>query len=158
MVQDLLSSKLWTKETTTAGFILVFEYIHSSSLFGGVNVEATIIPRSDAQRANVSFNTTQNSEISSIDTGFTENDPTLIYANVSGTLEFGTQFRIEGSSVDGNELTITATNPTADRTATFPDATGTVSLITNTETLTNKTLTSPKINEDVAVTSTGSRT
>ena len=88
-----------------------------------------------------------------VNTQVTENDPTLIYANVSGTLEFGTQFRIEGSSADGNELTITATNPTADRTATF-DATGTVSLITNTETLTNKTLTSPKINEDVAVTST----
>ena len=140
-----IEPKLWTKETTTAGFILAFKYIHNANLYGGVNVEAQIIPRTDSQRANVSFNTTQNSEITSIDSGFTENDPTLIYANVSGTLEFGTQFRIEGSSADGNELTITATNPTADRTITFPDATGTVSLITATETLTNKTLTTPVI-------------
>ena len=123
-----IEPKLWTKETSTAGFILAFQYIHNQNLYGGVNVEATIIPRSDAQRDNVSFNTTQDSEITSIDTGFTENDPTLIYSNVSGTLEFGTQFRIEGSTSDGNELTITATDPTADRTATFPDATGHVAL------------------------------
>jgi len=123
-----IEPKLWTKETTTAGFILAFEYVHNANLYGGVNVEATIIPRSDAQRANVTFNTTQNSEQSSIDAGYTENNPTLIYANVSGTLEFGTQFRIEGSTSDGNELTITATDPTADRTITFPDATGTIAL------------------------------
>jgi hypothetical protein len=135
-----IEPKLWTKETTTAGFILAFEYVHNANLYGGVNVEATIIPRSDDQRANVTFNTTQNSEQSSVETDYTENDPTLIYSNVSGTLEFGTQFRIEGSTSDGNELTITATDPTADRTITFPDATGTVSLITATETLTNKTI------------------
>jgi hypothetical protein len=34
----------------------------------------------------------------------------------------------EGSSEDSNETTITATNPTADRTITLPDATGTVAL------------------------------
>ncbi len=34
----------------------------------------------------------------------------------------------EGSSADGNELEINVTNPTGDRTITFPDATGTVSL------------------------------
>ena len=123
-----IEPKLWTKETTTAGFILAFEYIHSSNLYGGVNVEAIIIPRDDSQRNNVSFNTTQNSEQSSIDTGFTENDPNLVYSQVNGTMEFGTQFKIEGSTKDGNELTITATDPTADRTATFPDATGHVAL------------------------------
>ena len=36
----------------------------------------------------------------------------------------------------------------------MPDATGTVTLLNATQTLTNKTLTSPKINEDVAVTAT----
>ena len=34
----------------------------------------------------------------------------------------------EGSTNDGNETTLTVTNPTADRTITFPDATGTVAL------------------------------
>ena len=91
-----------------------------------------------------------------------------------GTFEQSITF--EGSSADDNETTLTVTNPTADRTITFPDATGTVALTsditthanltevhgatgavvgtTNTQTLTNKTLTSPKINEDVAVTAT----
>lgn len=37
----------------------------------------------------------------------------------------------EGSSADANETTVTATNPTADRTITLPDASGTVILSTN---------------------------
>lgn len=41
---------------------------------------------------------------------------------LSGTLSF------EGSSADANETTLTVTNPTADRTITFPDADGTVVL------------------------------
>ncbi len=36
--------------------------------------------------------------------------------------------QFEGSSADANETFITATNATADRTITFPDATGTVAL------------------------------
>ena len=36
----------------------------------------------------------------------------------------------EGSSADGNETILTATNPTGDRTITLPDATGTVALST----------------------------
>ena len=124
-----IEPKLWTKETTTAGFILAFEYVHSSSLFGGVNVEATIIPRSSAQRANVAFNTTQDSEQSSIDTGFTERDPTLTLSTVNGVPIFGTEFKIEGSTDDGFETTITTVDATADRTITFPDSSGTVALL-----------------------------
>ena len=41
--------------------------------------------------------------------------------------------------------TVTATQPTADRTITFPNATGTVVLKDSTDTLTNKTITSPTI-------------
>ena len=111
---------------------------------------------------------------------------------------FGTSIVFEGATADSFETTILATDPTADRTITIPDATGTlaltsditvtasstttltnksISLTTNTvtgtlaefntalsgddfasiagtETLTNKTLTSPKINEDVALTAT----
>jgi len=51
----------------------------------------------------------------------------------------------EGSTPDGNETTLTVTDPTADRVVTIPDATGTVVLATATQTLTNKTLTSPSI-------------
>lgn len=57
--------------------------------------------------------------------------PTTLSAT---TLEF------EGSTADANETTIAVTDPTADRTITLPNATGTISLVTGTETLTNKTI------------------
>ena len=55
----------------------------------------------------------------------------------------------EGATDDGFETTLAVTDPTADRTITLPNATGTVSLITATETLTNKTLTTPTITSGV---------
>jgi hypothetical protein len=79
---------------------------------------------------------------------------------------FGTEITFEGATADSFETTITVTDPTADRTITFPDATGTVALTsdlpstagmvteTGTQTLTNKTLTTPKINENVELTAT----
>jgi hypothetical protein len=66
----------------------------------------------------------------------------------------GTSIHIEGATDNTNETTLTVVDPTADRTITFPDATGTVAILDATQTFTNKTLTSPKINEDVAVTAT----
>ena len=46
----------------------------------------------------------------------------------------------EGSTADAYETTLTVTDPTADRTITFPNATGNVILDTATQTLSNKTL------------------
>jgi hypothetical protein len=95
----------------------------------------------------------------------------------------GSSIIIEGSSDNANETTLTVTNPTADRTITFPDETGTVQLrvadvsdteigylngvtsaiqtqlddkstASKTETLTNKTLTSPVINTPTGITKT----
>jgi len=69
----------------------------------------------------------------------------------TGTTTTGTSYItgnvvFEGSTADAHETTLAVTDPTADRTVTLPNATGTVSLLTNTETLTNKTLTTPVIN------------
>jgi len=52
----------------------------------------------------------------------------------------------EGTSPDDYETTLSVTNPTADRSIILPDASGDVVLDTATQTLTNKTLTSPVIN------------
>ena len=64
---------------------------------------------------------------------------TLTSPEISGSIIF------EGSTADANETTLSVTDPTADRTITLPDLTGTVSLVGATETLTGKTLTAPKI-------------
>ena len=58
-------------------------------------------------------------------------------------------FIFEGDTDDDFETTLTVTDPTADRTITLPNATGTVSLLTNTETLTNKTMTTPTLTTPV---------
>ena len=63
-----------------------------------------------------------------------------------GTSIFETKIVFEGATDDAYETTLVVTDPTADRTITLPNLTGTVSLLTATETLTNKTLTSPTIN------------
>lgn len=49
----------------------------------------------------------------------------------------------EGASTDDFETSLSVTDPTADRTVSIPDASGVVVLDTATQTLTNKTLTSP---------------
>jgi hypothetical protein len=49
----------------------------------------------------------------------------------------------EGATSDAFETLLTVVDPTADRTVTIPDATGTVCLLDATQTLSNKTLASP---------------
>jgi len=71
---------------------------------------------------------------------------TEIAAIKAGTSVFETKITFEGATDDDYETVLAITDPTADRTITFPNATGTVSTTTATETLTNKTLTSPTIN------------
>jgi len=65
---------------------------------------------------------------------------------------FTSTITMEGSTANDFELTLSAGDPTADRTITFPDATGTVALLSDiavtassTTTFTNKTLTSPVV-------------
>jgi cytoskeletal protein CcmA (bactofilin family) len=53
---------------------------------------------------------------------------------------------LEGATANDFETTLTVVDPTADRTITFPDATTTVVGTDTTQTLSNKTLTTPTIN------------
>jgi hypothetical protein len=74
---------------------------------------------------------------------------TEIAALKAGTSVFETKIVFEGATADAHETTLVVTDPTADRTITLPNLTGTVSLITATETLTNKTLTAPTLTSAV---------
>ena len=74
---------------------------------------------------------------------------TEIAALKAGTSVFETKIVFEGATDDAYETTLVVTDPTADRTITLPNLTGTVSLITATETLTNKTLTAPTLTSAV---------
>jgi hypothetical protein len=58
-----------------------------------------------------------------------------------------TNIVFEGATTDDYQTTLAVTDPTADRTITLPNLTGTLSLLDATETLTNKTLTTPVIAE-----------
>ena len=64
----------------------------------------------------------------------------------TGDTTFQSQITFEGATDDAHETTLAVTDPTADRTITFPDASGTLVITDATQTLTNKTLTSPTIN------------
>jgi hypothetical protein len=64
----------------------------------------------------------------------------------TGDTTFATKITFEGATANAFETSLAVTDPTADRTITFPDASGTVVTTTATQTLTNKTLTSPTIN------------
>ena len=91
------------------------------------------------------------------DTGFTYNPSTntlgVVNLTVSGTntivnsvtMNANNAVIFEGATANAHETTLTSVDATGDRTVSLPDATGTLSLIAGTETLTNKTLTSPVI-------------
>ena len=74
-----------------------------------------------------------------------DNYALLSGAVFTGNIQVPTEIAFEGSVPDGFETTLTVVNPTADRVVTIPDATTTLVGTDTTQTLTNKTLTSPVI-------------
>ena len=78
------------------------------------------------------------------------------------TLDTGVNLVFEGTTANSFETTLTAGDPTADRTITLPDLTTTLVGQDTTDTLTNKTLTSPTISgltlSDSAIVVEGSTT
>jgi hypothetical protein len=66
--------------------------------------------------------------------------PTISNPTITGTSGVETSIVFEGSTPDDYETTLTVVDPTADRTITLPDVTGTVVIATASQTLTNKTM------------------
>lgn len=77
--QKLIKPQLWVKETTTAGFIIAFEVLNST-IYGNVTVDIDVVPRTSGLKTNVTINSTENSEQSSVDTGYTAVDMQNIYS------------------------------------------------------------------------------
>ena len=78
--------------------------------------------------------------------------PTISNPTITGTPGVGTSIVFEGSTADDFETTLTVVDPTADRTITLPNTSGTVTINDATQTLTNKTLTSPTISGSPVIT------
>ena len=119
-----ITPQLWTKETTTAGFVLAFAI--NATIYGNVTCDFLVIPRSSSHHSNVTVNTDSTSEQSSVDTGYTARDFELNTSLNGVNITYNGNISFEGSTADAYETTLTATDPTADRTITLPDATGTV--------------------------------
>ena len=58
----------------------------------------------------------------------------------STTIEIQNSFKFEGATADDYETNLTTVDPTADRTVSIPNATGTIVLKDTTDTLTNKSI------------------
>ncbi len=66
---------LWTKETTTAGFIFGIEVLSGiTSIYGSVTADLKINSRSPQDKANVTINTVAASEQTTVDTGYTQRE------------------------------------------------------------------------------------
>ena len=77
---------------------------------------------------------------------------TLISPTLTGLFENDASITFEGTTADAFETTLTVVDPTQDNTITLPNTTGTVVIATATQTLTNKTLTSPTISGSPVIT------
>lgn len=85
-------------------------------------------------------------------TNKTLTSPTISDPTLTGTASAGAVLVFEGTTSDAYETTLTVVDPTQDNTITLPNTTGTVVIADATQTLTNKTLTSPTISGSPVIT------
>ena len=85
-------------------------------------------------------------------TNKTLTSPTISDPTITGTASAGAVLVFEGTTADAYETTLTVVDPTQDNTITLPNTTGTVVIVDATQTLTNKTLTSPTISGSPVIT------
>lgn len=135
--------QLWTKETTTAGFIFAIQKVSSGNLYGTVTVDLDVIPRTSALLDNVTVNTTQDSEQTTVDTGYTANDMTLVRSISGSTIQFAGAYTFPTS--DGTNGQVLSTNGSG--ALSFSTVTATVTAIDD---VGDVTISSPADNEVLA--------
>jgi len=105
--------------------------------FSAVSVDtSTAIANNDAILVFDNGNEIGYRDVDLLDTYFAGTTKTLTNKTLTSPVVTGLHlndsgFTVEGSSADDNETTVSFTNPTADRTITIPDATGTVALLSS---------------------------
>ena len=85
-------------------------------------------------------------------TNKTLTSPTISDPTFTGTPLAAASISFEGATADAHETILTVVDPTQDNTITLPNTTGTVVIADATQTLTNKTLTSPTISGSPVIT------
>ena len=102
--------------------------------FSAVSVDtSTAIASNDAILMFDNGNEIGYRDVDLLDTYFSATTKTLTNKTITSPIVSGLQlsdsgFSVEGSSADANETTVAFTNPSADRTITFPNATGNVAV------------------------------
>jgi hypothetical protein len=121
-----------------------------------IGADFTIAEQHRNASAQVHGLTTSSAVVGTLDTQTLTNktltSPTITDPVITGTATAGTALHFEGSTSDDNETILTVVDPTQDNTITLPNTSGTVILDSATQTLTNKTLTSPIISGSPVIT------
>ena len=157
-----LAPKSGTNLTFNSSSGLLTATAFAGNITGDVTGTSSLVTVTDSN-ANTAFPVVFNDESDALldDTGaftYNPNSGTLSVANlvVSGTQTISNEtvqvvenntILFEGATDDTNETKLTVVDPTADRTISLPNATGTVVLEDNTATLTNKTIAISQVTE-----------
>jgi hypothetical protein len=93
---EYLTPRLWVKETSTASFKLVIEV--NAQIYGRLNADVEIIARNESDLDNITVNTTEDSEVTSVTTGFTQYSVTKVYETDDGAFAFTDDVSLTGAS------------------------------------------------------------
>ena len=100
-----IDPQLWTKETSTAGFIFAFKTL--ATIYGTVTCDFEVIPRNSSQKTNVTVNTTQNSEQASVDADYTANDMTKVFSKKGQEFTIADAYKFPTTDGSANQVLTT---------------------------------------------------
>lgn len=143
-----IDPQLWTKETSTAGFIFAFKTL--ATIYGNVTVDIDVVPRAASQKANVSINSVQDSEQTSVDSGFTANDMLKVVSKNQTDVNFSAEISSSNITIDdwGSVSASLASIESTGSSQTLQQVTDNGSTTTNALTINNGTLGATSLHVD----------